>query len=116
MSKTEKFLALETEFKVYIPLLKKAGDVIRNENISNYPIFTAHQGSLEMGIPIVEKSKSGGRWNINASTLEEFVTKNIIFTEKVEEFLQTYKSADEQVCVFILSELGATFNYFPVAN
>lgn len=116
MSKTEKFLALEQEFKVYVPVLQQAGDVIRDENISNYPIFAAHQGSLEMGIPVIEKHKHGGRWNINATTLEEFVAKNVIFTDKVDEFLKSYKNPDEFVCIFILSELGATFNYFPVAK
>lgn len=116
MSKTEKFLALESEFKIYLPVLFQAGEVIRDENISNYPIFAAHQGQLEMGIPIIEKSKHGGKWNINASTLEEFVAKNLIFTEKVDEFIQSYKKPEEYICIFILSELGATFNYFPLAK
>ena len=114
MAKAEKFLVLEKEFKIYKKALHEASEIIRNENISNYPIFAAHQGTLDMGIPIIKKEEAGGKWNINASTLEEFVTKNIIYDEKVEEFLHVYKNPEEFLCIFILSELGATFNYFPV--
>jgi hypothetical protein len=92
----------------------KASEIIRDENVSNYPIFAAHQGELSIGIPIIEKSKSGGEWNINASTLEEFVTKNIIFSEHLEDFKKNFKNPDEYVCVFVLSELGATFNFLPI--
>lgn len=114
MAKAEKFLALERDFKIYKKALREASEIIRNENISNYPIFAAHQGLLEMGIPIIKKNEAGGKWNINASTLEEFVTKNLIYNEKVDDFLKDYKDPDEFICIFILSELGATFNYFPI--
>ncbi len=114
MAKAEKFLVLEQDFKIYKKALSEASEIIRNENISNYPIFAAHQGFLEMGIPIIKKNEAGGKWNINASTLEEFVTKNLIYNEKVNDFLKDYKDHDEFLCIFILSELGATFNYFPL--
>jgi hypothetical protein len=113
MGKSELFLALESQLKKYVPSMVKASEIIRDENVSNYPIFAAHQGELSIGIPLVEKDKVGGEWNVNASTLEEFVTKNIIFTEYLEEFKANYKNPEEQVCIFVLSELGATFNYLP---
>ena len=50
MAKAEKFLVLEQDFKIYKKALSEASEIIRNENISNYPIFAAHQGFLEMGI------------------------------------------------------------------
>ncbi|HMP28019.1 MAG TPA: hypothetical protein PKD85_00370 [Saprospiraceae bacterium] len=114
MGKTELFLLMEAQLKTYVPTMAKAAEVITDENVSNYPIFAAHQGELSIGLPLIEKEKHGGQWNINASTLEEFVAKNIIFSEKVDEFRENYKSPDEFVCIFVLSELGATFNYLPI--
>jgi hypothetical protein len=114
MGKTELFLKMEAEFKTYVPTMAKASEIIKDENVSNYPIFAAHMGELNIGLPLIEKEKHGGNWNINASTLEEFVAKNIVFSEKIEEFQSNYKNPDAFVCIFILSELGATFNFLPI--
>lgn len=114
MGKTELFLMMEADLKTYVPTLSKAAQIIMDENVSNYPIFAAHQGELSIGLPLIEKEKHGGNWNINASSLEEFVAKNIVFSEKIDEFRSQFKNPDEFVCIFVLSELGATFNYLPI--
>ena len=114
MGKTELFLMMEADLKTYVPTLSKAAQIIMDENVSNYPIFAAHQGELSIGLPLIEKEKHGGNWNINASSLEEFVAKNIVFSEKIDDFRSQFKNPDEFVCIFVLSELGATFNYLPI--
>lgn len=114
MGKTQLFLILEAQLKPYIKAMQSASEIIMNEQVSNYPIFAAHQGELSIGLPIIEAEKVGGPWNINASTLEEFVAKNIVYPEKIEEFRTNYKDPEEYVCVFVLSELGATFNFLPI--
>lgn len=58
-----------------------------------------------MNIPLIEKEKNGGNWNINTSTLEEFVTKNIIFDEKVDDFIANSKDPALNLCLFVLSEM-----------
>ncbi len=113
MSKIERFIRLEAELKSYTRVLGEAGDIIRDQDVSKYPIFVVHQYEVDMGIPVVEKEKNGGKWNINASTLEEFVTKNIVFNDKVEEFIINFKNPDDHICLFVLSELGANFIYLP---
>jgi hypothetical protein len=108
MQDTNKFLALEQQIHPYKKILAQAADVILDQNVSNYPIFILHQQELEMGVALIE----GGRkfpWSVNASTLEEFVTKDLIFNEKVEEFRSTYKDPQVYLCLFVLSELGAQF-------
>lgn len=111
MGKAEKFIILEDQLKRYVKAMGDASDIIMDQEISKYPIFVAHQQEVAIGIPLVEKEKQGGLWNIHASTLEEFVTKSIIFNEKVEEFLKTYKDPKDAICVFVLSELGAKFAF-----
>lgn len=113
MGKAEKFLVLEQQLERYIKVMGDASDIIQDQEVSKYPIFVAHQHEVTIGIPLVDKEKQGGVWNIHASTLEEFVTKNIVFNEKIEEFRKTFKDPKETVCVFVLSELGAKFAFLP---
>lgn len=113
MSKIESFLVLQEELKNYRKVLKSASEIIRDEDVSRYPIFVIHQQEITIGIPVIEKDKTGGKWNINASTLEEFVTKSLVYQDKTEEFIDHFKDADEFACLFVLSELGANFIYLP---
>ncbi|MEM6696814.1 MAG: hypothetical protein AAF599_00360 [Bacteroidota bacterium] len=104
---------LEQELQVYVPTLAKAADTVVDEGVSKYPIFIAHQAVVDAGIPIIDSEKTKGNWNIHLSSLEEFATKKLIEMEKVDEFREVYKEHDEHICFFVLSELGATFNFLP---
>ena len=94
--------------------MSQASDTIIDKEVSAYPIMIAHQQELELGIPIVTtKTFPQGKWNIHASSLEEFVAKQIINTEKVQNFRATYKDVKSFICIFSLSELGAQFVFLP---
>ena len=108
MSKAEKYLQLEQELQPFVRVMGQASDTIIDQEVSSYPIMIAHQQELAIGLPLVTREQ-GYRWAIHASTLEEFVTKNIIHNDKVEEFKTNYKVPQKMVCVFVLSELGAEF-------
>lgn len=108
---TEKFLILEKELEIYKKMMFDAATIIINENVSDFPIFIAHQQHVEIGLPIAEKGKVKGNWSINATTLEEMVYKQIIKQENIEEFKKVYKPIETHLCVFILSELGAQFAF-----
>lgn len=112
MDSAERFVKLKEELDIYRKVMSQAIDVIKDKDVSDYPIFVAHQQQLDMGITIVEKNASS-KWSIVASSLEEFVTKGLIFNDKTEEFKKNYKDAAEHICVFVLSELGAKFVFLP---
>ncbi len=112
MSQIEKFLKLEKELQPYKKILSQASDVILNENVSKYPIFIVHQQELEMGVSLIDAG-SKFKWSVNASTLEEFVTKELIFMEKAQDFITTFKDPEIHLCLFVLSELGAQFIFVP---
>jgi hypothetical protein len=112
MSETEKFLILENQLKPYLKILGQAADVVKDQNVSNYPIFVVHQQEIEIGLALIEAGKKLN-WSVNASTLEEFVTKDIISNNKVEDFIKNYKSIETHLCIFVLSELGAQFIFLP---
>ncbi|MEM1217340.1 MAG: hypothetical protein AAGH79_00435 [Bacteroidota bacterium] len=113
MSESLKFRLLESELRIYGPALGTAADTVLDQGVSKYPIFVAHQQTVDMGIPIFDREKVSGNWSVNVSTLEEFVTKQIIAPDKVDEFKKVYKDPAEEVCIFVLSELGANFIYIP---
>jgi len=113
IGKTEKFLQLEQELQVYRQMMSEALQIVLDKEVTKYPIFIAHQQELELGIVLADKEKVKGNWTIHVSSLEEFVAKQIIFEQKIEEFKKSYKSPSDHLCVFVLSELGAQFVYLP---
>lgn len=115
MKKAESYIVLQTELDIYRKLMTQAAKVILDQDVSDYPIMVAHQQELELGMPIFKREDNkGSKWSIHASTLEEFVSRQIVFPEKVEEFKTNYKDPNTNVCIFVLSELGAEFIFLPV--
>ena len=109
MNKTPLYKRLEKELAGYKKILSEAAEIIQDQDVSRFPIFVVHQNIVDIGINIVNKDTVQGNWSINASTLEEFVTKQIIAEEKVEDFQTLYRSHQDDLCLFALSELGANF-------
>lgn len=116
MNKPEMFLFLEREIQQYKIVMGQATDVVLDSDVSKFPVFVMHQQQLELGIPIAEKGKVKGNWSVHVSSLEEFVSKQIINPENIEKFKKDYKDPKQHLCVFVLSELGAQFIHVPRKN
>lgn len=115
MADAESFLQLQVELQPFRKLMAQAAQVILDKDVSKYPIFVAHQQEMELGMPIYKREEhKNAKWSIHASTLEEFVSKQIIYESKVDEFRKNFKEVDTNVCVFCVSELGAQFLYLPL--
>ncbi len=112
MSKTEDLLLIREQLKSYIGLLDKASQMIVDEGISRYPIMVIHKQEIQLGVPLEIEQRLPGGWLINASTLEEFVSKRIVDEEKVGEFRKLYKQHEDHVCLLLLSELGVQFVFY----
>lgn len=113
---SHKYKQLHKELMHYKPVMIQAAETIRDQDVSDYPIMLIHQQELSMGISIAEKDKIAGNWSVNASTLEEFITKNLIEENKIDSFKTIYKSRRGFICLFVLSELGAEFIFLPEKN
>ena len=107
------FNILEKELQPYKKLLGEAADRIMDQEVSKYPIFVAHQYEVDIGVLLVDRDQSEGNWSINASSLEEFATKNIIRSDRIENFREVYKDPLQHLCFFVLSEMGANFVFLP---
>ena len=101
---------LENELKDYKKVLREAYDTILDQEVSDFPIMIVHKEEMhQVGVPLVDHKKVKGNWSVNASTLEEFMVKKLILDEKLESFKSLYESHSSDICIFLLSELGANF-------
>ena len=105
----EKLMFIEKELRNYETLMCKAADSILEEGISNYPIIVAHKQDISLGVPLINRIESETNWSINASTLEEFYKKELIVKSRVDEFRKTYKNPKSNLCLFVISDIGAQF-------
>jgi hypothetical protein len=108
-----RYAKMEEELKSQRAIMNKAADAILDQDVSSYPIFVVHQYQVDIGLPLLEKKAGGPNWSVNASTLEELATKNVIEMERVEDFKEVYKDPKAFLCLFVLSELGANFIFLP---
>ncbi len=110
----EKYLQLEQDLRRYRKALNEAREIMLDQEITHYPIFVMHQQEIALGVPVIEAGVNVGLWSINASSMEEFALKNILLDDKLNEFRKVYNSHDHHLCIFVLSELGAQFIFFPI--
>ncbi len=108
----QQLLSLEEELKPYKSLLGNASDTIIENEVSSYPIFVLYKQLINIGIPLNTDAISGG-WSVSASSLEEFVTKQLIEMEKVDDFKAIYKDPTAFLCLFVIEKSGATFVFIP---
>lgn len=113
---TEKMLLIKQQLEPYTKMAYQAAKKIKEEDISNYPIFVAHQDQIDIGIPLLNRNEASSIWSINASTLEEFYTKKLILDKKLEDFKKLYKDHEGDICFFVISELGAQYLFIPVKD
>jgi hypothetical protein len=106
-------ISLKKDLEFYKETLREVAVEIMVEGLSAYPIFVAHQHQVALGEIIINHTELGTNWTIQASTLEEFQEKGIIQSNKKDSFLQSYKPADDFMCVFVVVPEGANFVYFP---
>lgn len=108
-----KYLKLREEIKPYLKVLREASRMIRDQDVSDFPIFVFHQQTIELGVELVDMQSVSANWSVNASTLEEFVARQLIEPESVADFKRKYRNPDTHFCLFVLSELGAEFIFIP---
>ncbi len=112
MEPETKLKQIEAEIRPWLPLMGRLADEVMDQDVSRYPIFVVHPATIELGLPLVEKGEES-RWSIHVSTLEEFVGRQIVLADKVDEFREVYKDPSFYFCLFVLSDLGAQFIFLP---
>jgi hypothetical protein len=112
MEKEQDLKILEEELKAYKTLLGMVADTIMEQDVSSYPVFVVYHDAIEVGIPLNTENIEGS-WAVNASSLEEFVAKQLVLSDKVEDFKSVYKDPTAFLCLFVVDKSGATFVFIP---
>ena len=94
-------------------ILKTAAHKVKEQNISNYPIFPIAKEPIPIGFPILKSNEMGTYWNYNLSYLKEFIKRKIIHRQKVSYFVENYKDISQFCCLFLLDKKHISFLYIP---
>ena len=97
----------------YFPIMDKAVETILNQEVSKYPIFVLTPNEVSIGVLLINQIEGLEDWAIHVSTLEEFNAKNIIRTDRVDDFRKIYKDPEHFFCLFVLELEGSQFVFIP---
>ena len=104
---------ISKDFVVVAETLKEASYQVRKRKISEYPIFVFSREQLPVGSVFLAKEEVALEWHINASYLEDFVQRQLVMPDKVEEFRAAYKDPDEFCCLFVADGDFQSFVFIP---
>lgn len=109
-------LELKQDLDFYREAIQEVASEVMKQDVSKYPIFIAHKEPINLGRPILKAEEFEAKWDISASLLEEFVAKDIIKENKVNDFREIFKDPEDHMCVFAVSRTGGQFVFFPYAG
>lgn len=104
---------ISSDFALVADLLKESSYQIRKRGFSDYPIFPVSMQEIPVGQILIEQGKLGNSWNYYASFLDEFVQRELVDREKEQEFIKSYKDADEFCCLFVIDGDFTNFVFIP---
>jgi hypothetical protein len=105
--------SLENDIRFYNDAIKEVAFEILENDVSEYPIFVAHQNIIDLGEMILNSEDFNKGWSVNASILEDFVEKGLVLKDKVAEFKRVYKDPKKHICIFLVTEESANFIFIP---
>lgn len=109
-----KFLGkISSDFVKVSDHLKEASYQIRKRGISQFPIFTVCDTDNPIGGLLLSAQEQGNQWHYRVSFLEEFQERLLVAEDKVEDFVQAYKDADEFCCLFVIEKTFTNFVFIP---
>lgn len=116
ISQEDLLKALKADLIVYKELIRETSAEMISNGFTSYPIFVAHVVPLGLGETIVDREEIGTTFSIRASTLEEFVQKGLIKSERTDLFKQSFRDPEKFMSVFLISERGGNVIFLPFDN
>lgn len=109
-----KYLGTITEdFAFVSDTLKEASYAVRKRGFSDFPIFPICKVDQPIGQTLLASTDLNLAWNYKITYLDEFLQRNIISEEKVDEFKANYKDPDEFCCLFVIDNDFTNFVFIP---
>src|SRR4051812_47092237 len=103
---------ISSDFVKVSDTLKEASYQIRKAGFE-LPIFPISREPIPVGQLLMPKEKLALDWNYYASFLDEFVQRELVGKEKIEDFKNAYKDPDEFCCLFVVDKAFTNFVFIP---
>jgi len=104
---------ISKDFIIVSDSLKEASYEIRKRGFSDYPIFPISKQEVPIGQLLFAKDEVATEWNYNITYLDEFVQREIVSIDKIDEFKKIYKDPDEFCCLFVIDGDFTKFLFIP---
>jgi hypothetical protein len=78
-----------------------------------YPIFPICKEAQPIGQLLIDQVNNHTDWNYFASFLDEFVQRELVEKDKVDDFKAAYKNPDEFCCLFVVDKTFTNFVFIP---
>ena len=109
-----KYLGTITQdFAVVSNILKESAYQVKKRGFSDYPIFPVSKTPLPIGQLLLARDELALEWNYYITYLDEFVQRELIVPEKIEEFQVTFKDPDEFACLFVVDGNFTRYVFIP---
>lgn len=105
--------SLREDIEFYNASIKEVALEILDNDISECPIFIAHQIEINLGQVIMDKNDYNRNWTISTTIIEELIQKKIISEDKVKGFKSIFKDPRKYICVFLISDKSENFIFIP---
>ena len=103
---------ISEDFVKVADTLKEASYQIRKAGF-DFPVFPICKEEQPIGQLLLQRAVVGTTWNYYASFLDEFLQREIILVDKVEDFKDAYKDPDEFCCLFVIDLQFTKFVFIP---
>lgn len=108
---------LEKELPIYEDYLKEIAEGVVEQKISKFPLFIAHkEKAISLGKPVIIAENAKTEWSINASVVEELVSRQILDEDKMLDFRHSHKDPKTHVLLFVATPGIMKFIYRPYTS
>jgi hypothetical protein len=104
---------ISSDFVKVADFLKDAAYQIKSRGYSDFPIFPICRQNTEIGQTLIPKGHLDSTWNYNVSYIDEFIQRELIKKESVEEFKNVFKDPEEFCCLFVIDYDFTNFVFIP---
>ena len=105
---------LRKEMDLYKESMQEVSKNIMESELSEFPVFIAHQGTITFGENILNHTDFGTRWSINATYLEELKRVGLVAENGEQPFKEAFKDPKKHFCILMVTERSAHFVFLPI--
>jgi hypothetical protein len=102
---------ISQDFVQVADTLKEASYQIRKAGFA-YPIFPMSKVVQPIGQILIQPGGDTS-WHYYAAYLDEFIQRDLVSGDRLEDFQATYKDPDEFCCLFVIDQAFTNFVYIP---